>query len=138
MEIDLPDVHAEVTAAFQRYEDALINNRVDVLNELFWNDPRTLRFGTHENLYSYRAIADYRRGRAPVNLRRRILRTVITTYGRDFAATHIEFQRQGSDQIGRQSQIWTRMPEGWRIVAAHVSLMALAQKKRNRRVAASY
>ena len=124
MEIDLPDVHDEVTRAFDRYEDALVNNRIDVLNELFWNDARTLRFGIGENLYGYDAIARFRAEQSALNLQRRILRTNITTYGRDFATAHIEFHRGGGDRGGRQSQTWVRLPQGWRIVSAHVSLMS--------------
>lgn len=124
MDINLPDVVAEVTAAFARYETALVNNQVDVLDELFWNSPHTLRYGAGENLYGYDAIRAFRAGRSPQGLARRVLRTAITTYGRDFATTNIEFQRDGSDRIGRQSQTWMRTPAGWRVVSAHVSLMA--------------
>lgn len=124
MDINLPDVVAEVTAAFARYETALVNNQVDVLDELFWNSPHTLRYGAGENLYGYDAIRAFRAGRSPQGLARRVLRTAITTYGRDFATANIEFQRDGSDRIGRQSQTWMRTPAGWRVVSAHVSLMA--------------
>lgn len=124
MDINLPDVVAEVTAAFARYETALVNNQVEVLDELFWNSPHTLRYGAGENLYGYDAIRAFRAGRSPQGLARRVLRTAITTYGRDFATTNIEFQRDGSDRIGRQSQTWMRTPDGWRVVSAHVSLMA--------------
>lgn len=124
MDINLPDVVAEVTAAFARYETALVNNQVDVLDELFWNSPHTLRYGAGENLYGYDAIRAFRAGRSPQGLARRVLRTAITTYGRDFATANIEFQRDGSDRIGRQSQTWMRTPDGWRVVSAHVSLMA--------------
>ncbi|CAB3868795.1 oxalurate catabolism protein HpxZ [Achromobacter deleyi] len=124
MDINLPDVVAEVTAAFARYETALVNNQVEVLDELFWNSPHTLRYGAGENLYGYDAIRAFRAGRSPQGLARRVLRTAITTYGRDFATANIEFQRDGSDRIGRQSQTWMRTPDGWRVVSAHVSLMA--------------
>ncbi|MBB1628896.1 oxalurate catabolism protein HpxZ [Achromobacter sp. UMC71] len=124
MDINLPDVVADVTAAFARYETALVNNQVDVLDELFWNSPHTLRYGAGENLYGYDAIRAFRAGRSPQGLARQVLRTAITTYGRDFATTNIEFQRDGSDRIGRQSQTWMRTPQGWRVVSAHVSLMA--------------
>ncbi|RBL80928.1 oxalurate catabolism protein HpxZ [Streptomyces cavourensis] len=124
MDINLPDVVADVTAAFARYETALVNNQVEVLDELFWNSPHTLRYGAGENLYGYDAIRAFRAGRSPQGLARRVLRTAITTYGRDFATTNIEFQRDGSDRIGRQSQTWMRTPDGWRVVSAHVSLMA--------------
>lgn len=124
MDINLPDVVAEVTVAFARYEVALVRNQVEVLDELFWNSPHTLRYGAAENLYGYDAIRAFRAGRSPQGLARRVLRTAITTYGRDFATTNIEFQRDGSDRIGRQSQTWMRTPQGWRVVSAHVSLMS--------------
>lgn len=124
MDINLPAVVAEVTMAFARYEAALVNNQVDVLDELFWDSPHTLRYGAGENLYGYDAIRAFRAGRSPQGLARRVLRTAITTYGHDFATTNIEFQRDGSDRIGRQSQTWMRTPKGWRVVSAHVSLMS--------------
>lgn len=123
MDINLPDVVAEVTAACERYEAALVNNQVDVLDTLFWNSPHTLRYGAGENLYGYEAIRAFRATRSPQGLARRVLRTAITTYGNDFATANLEFQRDGSDRIGRQSQTWLRTPEGWRVVSAHVSLM---------------
>lgn len=104
MDINLPDVVAEVTAAFERYETALVTNDVQELDTLFWNSPHTLRYGAGENLYGYEAIREFRAGRSPQGLARRVLRTAITTYGTDFATTNIEFQREGSDRIGRQSQ----------------------------------
>ena len=122
--INLPEVLAEVRAQFERYERALTGNDVAVLDELFWNSPHTLRYGATENLYGYEAIARFRAARPAQGLQREVLRTVITTYGRDFATADIEFRRSGSDRIGRQSQAWVRMPEGWRVVAAHVSLLA--------------
>jgi hypothetical protein len=124
MDINLPAVVAEVTVAFARYEAALVNNQVDVLDELFWDSPHTLRYGAGENLYGYDAIRAFRAGRSPQGLARRVLRTAITTYGHDFATTNIEFQHDGSDRIGRQSQTWMRTPQGWRVVSAHVSLMS--------------
>ncbi|GAB1839657.1 oxalurate catabolism protein HpxZ [Achromobacter xylosoxidans] len=124
MDINLPDVVAEVTVAFARYEAALVGNQVEVLDELFWNSPHTLRYGAAENLYGYDAIRAFRAGRSPQGLARRVLRTAITTYGRDFATTNIEFQRDGSDRVDRQSQTWMRTPQGWRVVSAHVSLMS--------------
>lgn len=122
-DINLPDVLAEVTAAFAQYEDALVHNKVEVLDALFWNSPHTLRYGAGENLYGYEAIQAFRAARPAQGLARAITRQQITTYGRDFATTHIEFQREGSARTGRQSQTWLRLPEGWRVVAAHVSLM---------------
>ncbi|CAB3686297.1 oxalurate catabolism protein HpxZ [Achromobacter aegrifaciens] len=124
MDINLPDVVAEVTAALDRYETALVNNQVEVLDALFWNSPHTLRYGAGENLYGYDAIRAFRAARSPQGLARRVLRTVVTIYGQDFATANLEFQRDGSDRIGRQSQTWMRTPEGWRVVAAHVSLMS--------------
>lgn len=123
MEINIPEVLAEVGAVFARYEDALVNNKVDVLDELFWDSPHTLRYGAGENLYGYNAIQAFRAARPAVNLQRAITRSVITTYGTDFATTNIEFARSGSEQTGRQSQTWMRTPAGWRVVSAHVSMM---------------
>ncbi|HEY8360786.1 MAG TPA: oxalurate catabolism protein HpxZ [Ramlibacter sp.] len=124
MDVNLPDVLAEVTAQFDRYEQALVTNDVAVLDELFWNSPHTLRYGAGENLYGFEAIAAFRAGRPAQGLQREVLRTVITTYGRDFATANIEFRRIGSERTGRQSQSWVRTPQGWRVVAAHVSLLA--------------
>lgn len=121
--INLPDVLAEVAVQFARYEKALTNNDVAVLDELFWNSPHTLRYGATENLYGYAEIQAFRAGRPAQGLDRTLLKTVITTYGRDMATANVEFQRTGSAKTGRQSQTWVRMPEGWRVVAAHVSLL---------------
>lgn len=121
--INQPEVLAEVQAAFARYEDALVNNKVDVLDELFWDSPHTLRYGATENLYGYAQIQAFRAARPSQGLQRRLLKTVITTYGRDFATANVEFQRDGSARTGRQSQTWLRTPAGWRVVAAHVSLL---------------
>ena len=123
LSINLPDVVAEVTAQFARYEKALTGNDVDVLDELFWNSPHTLRYGATENLYGYDAIRAFRAGRPSQGLARTVLKTVITTYGHDFATAHIEFERAGNSRIGRQSQTWLRTADGWRVVAAHVSWM---------------
>ena len=122
-EINIPDVVAEVTAAFQRYEKALVTNDVAVLDELFWRAPHTIRYGVTENLYGHDEIAAFRSGRPVANLARRLTRTVVTTYGRDFATANTEFERTETNTIGRQSHTWLRLPEGWRIVAAHVSLL---------------
>ena len=122
-EINLPDVLAEVTAVFARYEHALVNNLMDALDELFWNSPHTVRYGAAENLIGIEAIRAFRAARPAVGLARHLSNTVITTYGRDFATAMTEFQRDGSVRLGRQSQTWVRMPQGWRVVAAHVSLM---------------
>lgn len=123
-EINLPEVVAEVMAAFQRYEAALTGNDVAVLDELFWNSPHTLRYGAGENLRGYEAIKAFRLARPSKGLERDLVNTVITTYGRDYATANTEFTRQGETRIGRQSHTWLRLPEGWRIVAAHVSLIA--------------
>lgn len=123
MELDAPDVMAEVDALFDRYETALVNNDVATLDALFWDSPRVLRYGASENLYGIDAIRAFRLGRSPSNLARTVTRRIVSTFGRDHATTHIEFVRDGTDRIGRQSQFWVRWPEGWRIVAAHVSLM---------------
>jgi len=126
MHINLPDVVAEVSAVFARYEDALVNNRVEVLDELFWTHPLTVRYGAAENLYGIDEIRAFRKSRPSAGLARTLRRTVITTYGRDHATAMTEFFRDGSIRTGRQSQTWVRMPEGWRVVAAHVSVVDLA------------
>jgi AtzH-like len=124
MEIDLPDVVAEVTAQFARYEQALVSNDTKVLGELFRNDPRTLRYGIAENLYGYGEISAFRAARSPVGLMRKTARTVITAYGRDSAVASTLFYRESAPgKVGRQMQTWVRFPEGWRIVAAHVSII---------------
>lgn len=124
MEVNIPDVLAEVIEVFERYEMALVGNDVAVLDELFWASAHTLRYGATENLYGYDAIRAFRAARPSAGLARTLGRTVITSYGRDFATANTEFHRTGSDRVGRQSQTWVRMPEGWRVVAAHVSLMS--------------
>jgi hypothetical protein len=123
MDIDIPAVKAELEAAFDRYEAALVGNDVPVLDELFWDSPTTVRFGAGENLFGAAEIAAFRAGRSPVGLQREILRRSITTYGRDFGTASITFRRAGSARLGRQQQSWVRFPQGWRVVAAHVSLM---------------
>lgn len=124
MEIDLPDVVAEVEAAFMRYETALVTNDVATLGALFRRDPRTLRYGIAENLYGHDEISAFRQARSPIGLQRTISRTVITTYGRDFAVASTLFNRETvPGKIGRQMQTWVRFPDGWHIVAAHVSLI---------------
>ena len=124
LDINRPDVLAEVTAAFARYEAALVGNDVTVLDELFWHSPHTLRYGAAENLYGFDAIQAFRASRPATGLARAILRTQITSYGERFATTHVEFQRVGSERIGRQTQTWLKLHEGWRVVSAHVSLLA--------------
>ena len=124
MDINLPEVVAEVSAAFERYEHALVHNEVEVLDELFHNSPHTLRYGATENLYGYAAIQEFRASRPSQGLQRERMNIVITTYGQDFATANTEFRRVGSERTGRQSQTWVRTPDGWRVVAAHVSLLA--------------
>jgi hypothetical protein len=121
--INDPDVRAEVEAVFARYEDALVHNRVDVLDELFWRSAHTVRYGMGENLVGYDAIAAFRAARPAHGLARTLHNTVITTYGRDFATAMTEFRRAGNLAVGRQSQTWARLAEGWRVVAAHVSML---------------
>src|SRR5262249_11212791 len=124
MEIDLPDVLAEVAAQFERYEKALVSNDVAVLDELFHNDARTLRYGIGENLHGYSEITAFRAARSPVGLMRRTAKTLITTYGRDTAVASTLFYRETlPGKVGRQMQTWVRFPQGWRIVAAHVSII---------------
>lgn len=124
MEINLPDVTAEVKAAFARYEAALITNDVQTLQALFWESPLTIRYGINEILHGWEEIGAFRSARSPVGLMRRISRTVITAYGRDFATASTLFHRDTMPgKIGRQMQTWARMPDGWRIVAAHVSVI---------------
>ncbi len=125
MQINLPHVLAEMEVAFARYEDALVNNKVDVLDELFWNSPHTLRYGIAENLYGFEAIQAFRASRPSQGLQRTCMNAMITTYGEDFATANTEFQRDGVARSGRQSQTWIRTPEGWRVVAAHVSLISV-------------
>ena len=125
MDIDRPEVVAEVTAAFARYEKALVENDVATLNALFHDDPRTIRYGGGENLYGHDEIKAFRGGRSPAGLARTCSRTVITTYGRDFAVASTLFHRAAAPgKVGRQMQTWVRFDEGWRVVAAHVSLIA--------------
>jgi len=123
IEINIPDVVAEVEKAFARYERALVSNDIAELDALFWKSPHTIRYGATENLYGYDEIAAFRARRSPINLARELLTTVITTYGRDFATANAEFKRIGATRIGRQSQVWLRTEAGWRVVAAHVSLL---------------
>jgi hypothetical protein len=125
MDINLAGPHAELSAAFARYEDALIHNKLEVLDELFWASAHTVRFGIAEDLYGIEAIRAFRNARSPQGLQRKLLNTVVTTYGADHGTAMTEFRREGGNKLGRQAQTWVRMPEGWRIVAAHVSLIDL-------------
>jgi hypothetical protein len=121
--IDRPAIVAEVTTAFYRYEQALVSNDVAVLDELFWHDSRTVRLGAGENLYGIEEIRAFRAARPSAGLDRTLRHTVITTFGDDYAVCSTEFTREGTERIGRQQQTWVRLPCGWRIVAAQVSLM---------------
>ena len=124
VEIDIPEVKAELEAAFAAYEVALVTNDVAALDVLFLDAPTTIRYGGGENLYGYAEIAAFRAGRSPAGLARRLERTVITTYGRDFGVASTLFRRDSAPgKVGRQMQTWVRMPEGWRVVAAHVSVI---------------
>ena len=122
-EINRPQVLAEVTAAFYRYETALVSNDITALDALFWHDPRTVRLGAGENLYGIEEIRAFRAARPAAGLARTLRNTVITTFGDDYAVCSTECTREGSERTGRQQQSWVRFPEGWRIVAAQVSLM---------------
>jgi hypothetical protein len=131
MEVDLPDVLAEVTEQFARYEKALVSNDVAVLDELFRADGRTLRYGGGENLYGYEAIMAFRAARLSAGLMRRLAKTLITTYGRDMAVASTLFYRDSAPgKVGRQMQTWVRFPEGWKIVAAHVSMIDETQDQK--------
>ncbi len=124
MQVDIPDVKAEVEAVFSVYEIALVSNDVAVLEELFHDDARTIRYGGGENLYGMDEIRAFRQARSPAGLARVIERAVITTYGRDFATASTLFTRDTAPgKIGRQMQTWVRFPQGWRVVAAHVSVI---------------
>jgi len=124
MEIDIPEVKAEVEAVFARYEAALVGNDVEVLDELFLSQPTTIRYGASENLYGIEAIRDFRRGRPSNGLSRRLEQTQITTYGRDVAVAATLFRRDSvPGKIGRQMQTWIRTSAGWRVAAAHVSVI---------------
>jgi hypothetical protein len=124
MEIDLPEVVAEVRGCFERYEQALVSNDVPALNAFFRDDTRTIRYGGGEILYGYDEIKAFRAARSPVALGRTLDRTVITTFGRDFAVASTLYERPSAPgKIGRQMQTWVKFPEGWRVVAAHVSLI---------------
>ena len=125
MDIDLPDVAAEVRAAFEAYERALVSNDADALNAMFRDDPRTIRFGGTENLFGYGEIKAFRAARSPIGLARTLSKTVITAYGRDVAIASTLFHRTTMPgRVGRQTQTWVRFSEGWRVVAAHVSVIA--------------
>jgi len=123
-ETNIPQVLAEMTQAFAAYEKALLGNDIEGLNALFWESPLTLRYGVRELLYSHAEIAKFRRDRGPIDQRRTLRNTRITTFGRDFATANTEFIPFGSERIGRQSQTWVRTERGWKIVSAHVSFLS--------------
>ena len=123
MDINRPEVLAEVKAIFDRYEAALVANDTAVLDELFWPSELTVRYGGGENLVGIEAIRAFRAARSPAGLARRLANVVITTYGNDFATAMTEFHRDTDERVGRQSQTWVRFADGWKVVAAHVSLI---------------
>jgi hypothetical protein len=124
MEIDLPEVVAEVRSAFERYERALVSNDVAMLDALFHDGPHTIRYGGGENLYGYAAIKAFRAARSAAGLARTLSKTVISSYGRDHAVASTLFHRASAPgKVGRQMQTWVRFPQGWRVVAAHVSMI---------------
>lgn len=125
MDINLPEVVAEVRAVFERYEQALQACDIPVMEEIFWNSPETTRYGVGENLRGWQAISDFRRSGKLGRFRRTLINTVITTYGRDFATANTEYQREGEDRTGRETKTLMRTPEGWRIVSAHASLLGV-------------
>ena len=130
IEVNLSDIVAEVTEAFARYENALTSNDVATLDSLFRKDPNTIRYGIGENLYGCEAIAAFRAARNPAGLMRDLSKTVIMAYGRDTAVASTLFYRASAPgRVGRQMQTWVRFAEGWRIVAAHVSLIDTPDKK---------
>jgi hypothetical protein len=126
MHINDPEIVAELQALYPRYEAALVTNDAETLTQMFWASPRAIRFGLTENLHGIDEIAAFRKGRAAVNLARTIRRLDIVTFGRDYGSITLEFERTVDSRTvsGRQSQVWVRLPEGWRIVSAHVSLLS--------------
>jgi len=120
--VNRPEVVAEVTAALERYEHALVNNLVDILDELFWDSPHTVRLGAGENLFGSDEIRAFRKARPAAGLARTVIRTEVTTFGTDFAVAHRLFTREGVPQPGRQTQTWVRTDGGWKVVSAHVSV----------------
>ena len=125
MTINDPEVIAELSALYPEYERALVTNDAEKLIAMFWAAPQVMRFGVTENLYGREELEAFRKGRPSANLARTVKRLDIVSFGRDFASITLEFERIAAEKVvqGRQSQTWVRMPEGWRIVAAHVSLL---------------
>jgi hypothetical protein len=122
---NIPEVVAEVRARFERYERALVEKDVAVLDETFWNSPHTIRYALHENGYGFDEIHAHRVARPPgPGLKEQRIRLEILTLGRDLATVNLEFKVRGRELIGRQSQTWVRFPDaGWKVIAAHVSTM---------------
>lgn len=123
LEVNIPAVVDELTGAFQIYERALIGNDIEALNRLFWDSEQTLRYGPRESLHGHTEIADFRRGRGPIDQRRTLLNTQIVTFGHAFGVANTEFIALANGRTGRQSQTWLRTEAGWRIVSAHVSFV---------------
>ena len=125
MQINDPATVAELRALYPLYEEALINNDVETLTRMFWSSPYAIRLGANENLYGINEIEDFRKSRPAANLDRRIVRLEVVTFGKDFGSITLEFERNTANTLvrGRQSQVWVRLPEGWRIVSAHVSIL---------------
>jgi len=123
MTVNIPEVLAELKNAFDLYEKALNENDVAVLNELFWDSPHTVRYGVAEQLYGHREIKGFRAARSTIDLRRELVKVVLTTYGRDFATASCEYRRLETGRRGRQMQTWMRVDGDWKVVAAHVSLL---------------
>lgn len=124
LDINIPSVLVEMQAAFARYEQALVNNDVKTLDEMFWSSKHTVRYGPKDSLYGIEAIRSFRKARSPLGLDRTLRNTIITTYGHDFATTNTEFMRPSEGgKLGRQSQTWMRTPAGWRVVCGHISLV---------------
>jgi hypothetical protein len=128
MRINAPEVVEELRALYPRYETALVTNDVDTLMAMFWSGSEVMRFGATENLYGPEELGAFRKGRPAANLARAVTRLDIVTFGNDFGSITLEFERQGTSGLvrGRQSQVWVRMPEGWRIISAHVSFLPQA------------
>ena len=125
MRINDPAIVTELQALYAKYEAALMANDAETLTRMFWTSPHAMRFGITENLYGIEKIEAFRKGRSPANLARTVRRLDIVTFGRDFGSVTLEFERtvHGKTISGRQSQVWVRFPEGWRIVSAHVSVL---------------
>ena len=125
MTINDPATVAELRELYPLYEAALVNNDVETLTKMFWASPHAIRLGAGENLYGVDEIEAFRKSRPAVNLARRIVRLEIVTVGKDCGSVTLEFERDAAGGVvrGRQSQVWVRLPEGWRIVSAHVSVL---------------